>query len=109
MTDALRDEICRGGASATLRRLAREAGMGTLASDARRAVLSGLTTPHEAAPLLRAADPTGPPCRSCGRTAPVDALACPECGRRRGLRCRCGRGLEAGWRYCPWCVRALVA
>lgn len=55
VSDALRDEISRDAGSGTLRRLARETGMGTMADDARRAVATGLTTPHEAARFIRAA------------------------------------------------------
>ncbi|HET9949164.1 MAG TPA: ATPase, T2SS/T4P/T4SS family, partial [Longimicrobiales bacterium] len=105
LSDALRDEISRGGASAQLRRLARETGMGTLASDARRAVASGYTTPHEIVRLLQAAEGSTSPCRRCGGAVPLGAAACPDCGAQRGRRCACGEPLEAGWRYCPWCVR----
>ncbi len=105
LTDALRDEVSGGGSSARLRRLAREGGMKTLDSDARRAVASGLTTPHEIARLLHAAEGSSVPCRQCGTGVPVGALACPECGRKRVRRCACGEPLEHGWRYCPWCLR----
>jgi type IV pilus assembly protein PilB len=105
LTDALRDEVSGGGSSGRLRRLAREAGMGTLDADARRAVASGLTTPHEIGRLLHAAEGTSVPCRHCGSGIPVGALACPDCGRPRLRRCACGEALERGWRYCPWCLR----
>ncbi|HSH76885.1 MAG TPA: GspE/PulE family protein, partial [Longimicrobiales bacterium] len=71
LSDALRDEVSRGGSSAELRRLARETGMGSLDADARRAVASGLTTPHEITRLLRAAEGVSVPCRRCGAGAPV--------------------------------------
>jgi type IV pilus assembly protein PilB len=109
LSDALRDEISRGGSSAQLRRLARETGMGTLDSDARRAVASGLTSPHEITRLLQAAEGVSVPCRRCGAGAPVGALACPECGHKRVRRCACGEALQRGWRYCPWCVRPAAA
>jgi len=109
LSDALRDEISRGGTSAQLRRLARETGMGTLDSDARRAVASGLTTPHEITRLLQAAEGVSVPCGECGAGAPVGAIACPECGHQRSRRCVCGEALQRGWRYCPWCVRPVAA
>jgi len=105
LTDALRDEISRGGSSAQLRRLAREGGMGGLDSDARRAVASGLTTPHEITRLINAAVGASLPCATCGSGVPIGALACPDCGAQHGRRCPCGQRLEADWRYCPWCVR----
>jgi len=109
LSDALRDEISRGGSSSDLRRLARETGMGGLDSDARRAVASGLTSPHEISRLLSAAEGVSVPCRRCGAGGPVGAFACPECGHPRIKRCACGETLRRGWRYCPWCVRPAAA
>jgi type II secretory ATPase GspE/PulE/Tfp pilus assembly ATPase PilB-like protein len=105
LSDELRDEISTGGSSAKLRRLAREAGMNALASDAQRVVASGLTTPHEAARLIHAAADASIPCGACGGGVPVGALACPTCGQKHGVRCTCGGKLERGWRYCPRCIR----
>ncbi len=107
LTDPLRDEISRGGASARLRSLAREAGMGRFADDARRAVAEGLTTPHEISRALHADPGASLPCRACGGSVPVGANACPSCGRPRRRLCRCGTHLEAGWRFCPRCVRTV--
>jgi general secretion pathway protein E len=109
LSDALRDEISRGGSSSELRRLARETGMGTLASDARRAAASGLTTPHEIARFLQAAEEVTIPCRGCSGGVPLGALACPECGHQRERRCACGVSLQRGWRYCPACIRPVAA
>jgi type IV pilus assembly protein PilB len=109
LSDALRDEISRGGSSADLRRLARETGMGSLDADARRAVASGLTTPHEIARFLHVAEGVTIACRRCDAGVPVGALACPECGHQRARRCVCGESLQRGWRYCPACVRPVAA
>jgi type IV pilus assembly protein PilB len=109
LSDAVRDAICRDAGSGTIRRLARETGMGTLASDARRAIASGLTTPHEGARLIHAADDASVACPACGGSAPADALACPSCGQRSATRCGCGRALERGWRFCPWCISEVAA
>jgi type IV pilus assembly protein PilB len=106
MTDALRDEVVRtaGGSNTALRRLAEEAGMGTLADDARRKVAEGQTTPHEVARILQGDPGSALPCRSCGASVPVEAEGCPACGQPRVKRCRCGRIARAGWRFCPWCL-----
>ncbi len=109
LSDELRDEISTGASSAKLRRLARETGMRTLASDAKRVVASGLTTPHETARLIHAAADATIPCGACGGGVPVGGLACPACGQKQGVRCPCGQKLERGWRYCPWCVRRAAA
>ena len=108
LTDPLRDEISRGGASARLRALAREAGMGRFGDDARRAVAEGLTTPHEIARVLHADPGASFPCRACGCAVPSGANACPSCGRPRRRLCRCGAPLDPGWRFCPRCVRPVA-
>jgi len=108
VSDALRDEVSRGGSSSEVRRLCREAGMRGLDSDARRAVASGLTTPHEIVRLIAAAEGVSVSCRHCDEAVPVGATACPSCGRARRRLCSCGQALERGWRYCPWCVRPAV-
>lgn len=105
MSDALRDEVSRGASSSRLRRLAREAGMIGMDTDARRAVASGLTTPHEITRLINAATGATLPCGACGAAVPVGALACPQCGGRMVRMCSCGERVEPGWRYCPWCIR----
>ncbi len=109
LTDPLRDAVSRGEPTAQLRRLAAEAGMVSLAADARRALAAGLTTPHEITRLLHAAAVTARPCTSCDEAVPLDGLACPACGHQHQHTCRCGRTLERGWRYCPWCVRPAAA
>ena len=109
MTDEIRDEVCKEASAATLRRLAGDTGMGTLALDTRRVLAAGLTTPHEAARLIRTASPPGRTCARCEAPAPADAMGCPSCGGRLGWQCGCGRRLEPRWRFCPWCVTPVVA
>ena len=109
LTDPLRDAIARGEPSALIRQLATEAGMGTLATDARRALAEGLTTPHEITRLLQASSGATLPCAACESRVPLGALACPACGRQRSRLCSCGRTLERAWRFCPWCVRRTAA
>lgn len=108
-TDALRDEITRGAATARLRDLARDGGMARLSDDARRAVAEGLTTPHEIVRVVHADPGASLPCDRCGTDVPFGAAACPGCGRHRRRSCACGEPLEVGWRYCPRCVRRLAA
>ena len=109
VSDAMRDEITRDARASRLRRLAREAGMRTLADDARRTLAEGLTTPHEIVRLLQADPGASVPCGECAGDVPVGAVACPHCGHVRVRLCPCGQPLEAGWRYCPWCVRPVRA
>jgi len=109
VSDAIRDEITGKASTARLRRLAGEVGMRSLDSDARRAVASGLTTPHEIARLVHAGSAATLACTGCDAGVPIGALACPSCGQIRGKRCSCGQPVERGWRYCPWCVRKVAA
>ncbi len=105
ITDAIRDEISGGASSARIRRLATEAGMRSLGSDARRAIAEGLTTPHEVTSVLDAVSATGVPCSECTTTVPYGAKGCPACGAQRLNSCACGQSLDRGWRFCPWCIR----
>lgn len=105
VTDVMRDEISGGGSSARIRRLAADAGMKSLASDARRAVAEGLTAPHEIGRLLGSFAESGRPCTTCSHVVPHAANACPGCGRPALHTCPCGERLEPGWRYCAACVR----
>ncbi len=105
MTDALREEVVRGASTGRLRRFAADAGMGTLAEDARRKVAEGITTPHEVARVIQSEPGSAFPCEGCGRACPAEATGCPWCGRPRMRLCACGATLETGWRYCPGCLR----
>jgi len=105
MTDAMRDELVGGAATAALRRLAEEAGMGSMVDDARRKAAEGVTTPHEVGRVLQTDPGAALPCKTCGGETPLGALACPFCGGARVSRCPCGATLQAGWRFCAWCLR----
>ena len=104
MNDRLREAVVRGASTPMLRRLAREAGMGLLADDARRQVSEGRTTPHEVARVIRGDPGTALPCEGCGGDVPADTTGCPWCGSPRVRRCRCGQRIEAGWRFCAGCL-----
>ena len=107
LDERLREAVANGASAPTLRRLAREGGMGSLADDARRVVAEGRTLAHEAIRVLRSDPTAGPPCRGCGGMVQADAKACPWCGHPQGIWCRCGVRAQAGWRYCPACARAM--
>ena len=109
MTDPLRDAVSRGEAASRIRAMASEAGMGSLAGDARRALAEGLTTPHEIGRLVRSASSAALPCPTCSGAVPLGANACPACGAHRIRRCGCGSALETGWHFCPWCIRRVAA
>ncbi len=109
LNDAIRDEVARGASSSALRRLALASGMVTLTEDVRRKIAEGLTTPQEAVRVVQSDPGAVLPCRRCDREVPAGALACPHCGDPKRAVCRCGASLEAGWRFCPACVRRAAA
>jgi len=109
VTEALRESIARGVDTGEIRRRAEEAGMGTMAEDARRKVTEGVTTPHEVARVLREDPGETLPCMKCGGGLPADGRGCPFCGFNRIHACVCGRILRKGWRYCPDCLRKVPA
>jgi type IV pilus assembly protein PilB len=108
LNDAMRDEITRDASAATLRRLARENGMGTLSEDARRKIAEGRTSPHEVARVVHSDPGAAMPCTHCAGDIPSSANACPYCGRARRALCSCGQALRPGWRFCPQCVRPVL-
>ena len=108
MTDALRDEVVGAAATGTLRRLAEDAGMGTILEDARRKAAEGVTTPHEVGRVLATDPGASLPCNACGGETPTGAFACPSCGSVRARRCACGGRLQAGWRFCAWCLKPVA-
>ena len=105
MTDRLRDEVGAGASTSALRELAVEAGMGSMAGDARRKLAEGLTTPHEVGRVIGGAAATQFACQGCGEELPPTGVGCPWCGLPRVSTCACGRELERGWRFCPDCLR----
>ncbi len=109
MTEALRGVVSQGGEASELRRRAEEAGMETMAADARRKVSEGVTTPHEVARVLREAPGDAQPCSHCGEGVPPEGLGCPHCGWCRVRSCVCGRVLQHAWRFCPDCLRQAPA
>ncbi|TVP48245.1 MAG: type II secretion system protein GspE [Gemmatimonadales bacterium] len=105
MDEALRDEVMRGAGTEILRKRAREGGMGSMASDARRKVAEGVTTPHEVARVLHRDPGSRPPCARCGNELSPGARGCPACGKEAEAVCRCGTRLQGDWRFCPECLR----
>jgi type IV pilus assembly protein PilB len=107
MTDALREGVVQGASLAGLRRMAREAGMGSLKDDALRKVAEGTTSPHEVGRILQGELGSYLPCPRCQGEVPAGSRACPWCGTLRSRFCTCGGKLRSGWRYCPECLRKL--
>ena len=106
--EAFQDAISRGDSTAALRRLATKRGMGSLATDALRALAAGLSGPHELRHMLRATSSGDSLCDGCRTPLPPGSKGCPMCGQARERSCGCGRVVEAHWQYCAWCLHPLT-
>ena len=105
--DELRAAITTGASITSLRNLARRNGLVSMSRDALRQVAEGVTTPHEAGDVIALTQGAMVHCANCDAALPPAAAGCPMCGRPRGNACACGEPLEARWRYCPACQRAV--
>ena len=109
MNDAIRDQIMCGASASDLGRLAAESGMASLTEDVNRKVAEGLTSPHEAARVIRSDVGSVAPCPDCDGEVPWDALGCPHCGRVARRVCTCGAVVRRRWRFCAACLRPVAA
>ena len=109
INDSIRDQIMRGASASDLGRLAAESGMASLTEDVSRKVAEGLTSPHEAARVIRSDVGSVAPCGHCGGEVPWDALGCPHCGRVARRLCSCGAIVRRRWRFCAACLRPAAA
>jgi hypothetical protein len=83
--------------------------MASLTEDVHRKVAEGLTSPHEAARVIRSDVGSVAPCRHCDGDVPWDALGCPHCGRVARRVCTCGAVVRRRWRFCAACLRPVAA
>ena len=104
--DRIRTAVTSGAAITTIRTLARQSGMGSMARDAMRQVAENITTPHEAGRIMALTRGATVHCPGCNAAMPPAANGCPMCGRPGRKTCPCGEPLDRRWRYCPACVRA---
>ncbi|MCH8813259.1 MAG: Flp pilus assembly complex ATPase component TadA, partial [Gemmatimonadetes bacterium] len=109
MNNAIRDEIMCGASASELGRLATESGMASLTEDVSRKVAEGVTSPHEAARVIRSDVGSVAPCPECDGEVPWDALGCPHCGRVVRRVCTCGAVVRSRWRFCASCLRPVAA
>ncbi len=107
--DEMRTAVTAEASIRSLRTLARQNGMGSIARDSMRKVAEGITTPHEAGRIIALTEAATIPCGNCRGAIPPGAIGCPKCGRPRLTTCRCGESLAEGWRFCPACLRPALA
>jgi type IV pilus assembly protein PilB len=106
VTDKVRRLISSNAPEHQLREAALAGGMISLGEDALAKVHSGVTTPDELLRVVSEVGETRALCAGCGAPVGADYLACPHCGARQGDGCQhCGRALQPGWTFCPYCAR----
>ncbi len=103
--DEIRTAVTSSASITTLRTLARQSGMGSMARDAMRQVAENVTTPHEAGRIMALTRGATVNCPGCDAPMPPAANGCPMCGRPSRRACPCGEPLDRRWRYCPDCMR----
>jgi type IV pilus assembly protein PilB len=105
LTPRLRELIGDGVPEATLGRVARTQGMGTLREDALARAAEGAIALSEVWRVTPEASADAVHCPGCDAVVGDDLHVCPWCATAlHADHCEdCGRALERGWRACPWC------
>ncbi len=107
VNDKLRRLIAARASEAQIRDAAVGSGMITLGEDGLAKVKSGVTTPEELLRVVTEVREVRTLCTGCGAAVGVDFVACPQCGKRQGGGCpHCGRSLQPGWNFCPYCAKS---
>ena len=108
VTDAVRRLITAGGTEDDIRQTAFSDGMISLGEDGLAKMKAGITTPEELFRAVAEIRETRALCAACGTAVGVDFTACPACGTRLGGCPHCGRVLQPGWNFCPYCARSVI-
>ena len=107
VTEKLRRLISTRAPEEELREAALAGGMISLGEDGLAKVKSDVTTPEELLRVVTEVREMRTLCPGCGAAVGVDFLACPLCGKRLSGGClHCGRALQPGWNFCPYCARS---
>jgi type IV pilus assembly protein PilB len=107
VTDKVRRLISARAPEDQLREAALAGGMISLGEDGLSKVKSGVTTPEELLRVVTEVREMRTLCIGCGAVVGVDFMACTQCGKRLSGGCpHCGRALQPGWHFCPYCARS---
>ncbi len=107
--EKVRRLIAQRGGEDMVRDAAVAAGMLTLGEDGLAKVKAGVTTAEELLRVVTEVREMRTLCPSCSGAVAMDFIACPHCGHRLGGGCaKCGRSLQPGWSFCPFCATTAV-
>jgi type IV pilus assembly protein PilB len=105
VSDKLRRLIAQRGSEAQLREGAISAGMVSLGEDGLLKVKAGVTTPEELLRVVTEVREARTLCPACRASVSAEFVACPNCGHHVGGGCpHCGKPLQPGWNFCPYCA-----
>ena len=110
VNDKVRRLIAQRAGEDMVRDAAIAAGMITLGEDALAKVKSGATSAEELFRVVTEVKEVRTLCPGCSAAVGVDFMACPHCGLRLNAGCqKCGRSLQPGWQFCPYCTTRAAA
>jgi len=110
VNDKVRRLIAAKAGEDVIRDAAIASGMITLGEDALSKVKSGATSAEELFRVVTEVKEVRTLCPGCHAAVGVDFMACPHCGHRLNSGCaKCGRQLQAGWQFCPYCMTSTAA
>jgi len=110
INDKLRRLIAQRAGEDALREASLASGMTGLGEDGLAKVKSGTTTPEELLRVVTEVREMRTFCPGCGGAVGVDFLVCPACGHRLSGGCtKCGRAMQPGWNFCPYCASSTSA
>jgi len=105
INEKMRRMIAQKSGEDMIRDAAIGGGMVTLGEDALAKVKAGLTSPDELFRVVTEVKEVRTLCPGCQSAVGVDFMACPHCGHRLNAGCaKCGRSLQPGWQFCPYCT-----
>jgi type II secretory ATPase GspE/PulE/Tfp pilus assembly ATPase PilB-like protein len=108
--EKVRRHVSQRAGEDTLRESALAAGMASLGEDGLAKVKSGVTTAEELLRVVTEVREMRTFCPGCGGAVGLDYVVCPACGHRLGGGCtKCGRALQPGWSFCPYCASSTEA
>jgi type IV pilus assembly protein PilB len=110
INDKVRRLVAQKASDDIIRDAAIGAGMLTLGEDALAKVKSGVTSAEELFRVVTEVKEVRTLCPGCQAAVGVDFMACPHCGHRLNAGCaKCGRSLQPGWQFCPYCTTSTAA
>ena len=110
VNDKIRRLIAQSAGEDLVRETAVASGMLTLGEDGLAKVKTGVTTPEELLRVVTEVRELRTICPGCSGAIAMEFMACPHCGTRLNQGCnKCGRALQAGWAFCPYCASSAAA